>query len=120
MNIEELRDYCLSVKGSKETFPFGEDTLVFKVMDKMFAFATLEPKNGDFWVNLKCNPEYAVELREHYTGIGPGYHMNKKMWNTVYIESDVPADLIKKMINHSVEEVINKLSKVKQNEYHNS
>ena len=120
MNIEEIRDYCLSVKGSAEGFPFGEDTLVYKVMDKMFAFATLEPKNGDFWVNVKCDPEYAIELREHYNGIAPGYHMNKKMWNTIYIESDVPADLIKKLIDHSVDEVIKKLSKVKQKEYHNS
>lgn len=120
MNIEEIRDYCLSIKGCAECFPFGEDTLVYKVMDKVFAFATLEPKNGDFWVNMKCDPEYAIELREHYNGITPGYHMNKKMWNTIYLDSDVPSDLIKKLINHSVDEVIKKLSKVKQNEYRNS
>ncbi len=74
MNIETIREYCLSKKGVSECFPFDEDTLVFKVMDKMFALTNLK---GDLSINLKCDPEKSVELREHYASVKPGYHMNK-------------------------------------------
>jgi len=117
MNIEEVREVCLSVKGATESFPFGEDVLVFKVMNKMFAYTALEPKDGEFWLTLKCDPERVIELREHYEGIRPGFHADKKYWNTVVIESDVPDGLLEELIHHSVDEVIKKLSKVKQNEY---
>lgn len=117
MNIEEAREACLSVKGANESFPFGIDTLVFKVMDKMFAYISLEPREGEFWMNLKCEPQKAIELREKYNGIIPGFHANKKYWNTIVLESDVPHELIFELIQHSVDEVISKLSKVKQEEY---
>lgn len=119
MNIEELREYCLSVKGASESFPFDDTTLVFKIMNKMFAYAGLEPKDGDFFVNLKCDPEKSVILRQQYEGVRPGYHTSKTMWNSVYLHSDVPDKLIKELIDHSVEEVIKKLSKKLQSEYHN-
>lgn len=116
MNIEEAREACISIKGATESFPFGEDTLVFKVMDKMFAYMGLESRDGEHWLNLKCDPVYAIELREHHSGIRPGYHSNKKYWNTVVI-GEVKDDLIKELIQHSVDEVIKKLPKVKQAEY---
>lgn len=119
MNLEEVREYCLSIKGASECFPFDETVLVFKVMDKMFAYTFLGASANDFRINLKCDPEKAIELRERFTGIIPGYHANKKYWNTVYIDSDVPDKLLKELINHSVEEVIKKLSKAKQREYLN-
>lgn len=119
MNIEEAREACLSVKGATEGFPFGEDVLVYKVMDKMFAYMALDSKDGEFWLNVKCDPERAIDLREHYSGIMPGYHSNKKYWNTIVLESDVPDALIVELIQHSVDEVIKKLPKVKQAEYNN-
>lgn len=117
MNIEELRDCCLQIKGAEECFPFDDTVLVFKVMTKMFAFLPLEPKDGDFFINLKCDPDLAIELREKYEGVQPGYHSSKKYWNSVYLNRDVPDSLIKELISHSVEEVINKLSKKQQSEY---
>ena len=74
MNIETLRDYCISKKGADESFPFGEDTLVFKVTGKIFALVNLD---GDLSINLKCDPAFAIELRERYSSVTPGYHMNK-------------------------------------------
>ncbi len=120
MNIEEARELCLSIKGSTESFPFGEDVLVFKVADKMFAYMALEPKNGEFWVNVKCDPERAIDLREKYEGIFPGYHSNKKYWNSIVLDSDVSDELIVELVRHSVDEVIKKLPKKKQEEYLNS
>ena len=117
MNIEEYRDYCLSVKGATECMPFGENILVFKIMDKMFTFATLRPKNGNFWADMKCAPDKAEELIEQYGDIFWGPFSDKKHWITVYLEGDVPDKLIKELISHSVEEVIKKLSKKKQEEY---
>lgn len=119
MNIEEVREACISIKGATESFPFGDDTLVYKVMDKMFAYMGLESRDGEFWLNVKCDPEKAIELRECYNGVRPGYHSNKKYWNTIVIESDVSDALIKELIQHSVDEVIKKLPKVKQAEYNN-
>lgn len=117
MNIEEAREACISIKGAIECFPFDEDTLVFKVMDKMFAYMGLQGHDGEHWLNLKCDPERAIELRERYTGIRPGYHSNKKYWNTIVLEGGVPEKLIKELIQHSVDEVIKKLPKIKQAEY---
>jgi predicted DNA-binding protein (MmcQ/YjbR family) len=112
MNIEELRDYCLSKKGSTEGFPFDETTLVFKVMDKMFALTDLD---GELSINLKCDPEQAAELREEHTEITPGYHMNKKHWNTVSLNGQLAPSFIKKLIDHSYDLVVSKLPKaVKQ------
>jgi len=119
MNIEDLREYCLSLKGAEECFPFDETTLVFKVMGKMFACIDLEPRDGLFSVALKCDPEKAVDLRERYSGVIPGYHFNKKYWNTVYIAADMADQDIKYWVNHSVDEVIKKLPKKQQEEYKN-
>lgn len=119
MNIEELREYCLSVKGAGESFPFDDNTLVFKIMGKMFAYVGLDPKDGNFRVNLKCDPEKSVELRDKYEGITHGYHMASNLWNSVYSASDVPDELIKELIDHSVEEVLKKMPKKRQAEYKN-
>ena len=109
MNIEEFRQYCIIKKGVTEEFPFDEVTLVFKVMGKMFALAPLERLPPQ--VNLKCDPERAVELRETYDGvILPGYHMSKVHWNTIHIEQ-LPARLIFELTDHSYDLVVNKLSK---------
>ena len=119
MDIEEIREFCLSVKGAEECFPFDETVLVFKVMDKMFAFMSLDRKERGFMINLKCDPEYAIELREQYEAVIPGYHSNKKYWNSVYVE-EVKKDVdLQKWILHSVDEVIKKLPKKKQEEYNN-
>lgn len=120
MNIEEFREHCLSVKGATESFPFDDTTLVFKVMDKMFAYIGLDPKDGEFFANMKCKPEWSEELRVEYEGVQPGYHTSKKMWNSVYLHSDLPDSLIIELINHSVDEVIAKLPKKKQEEYRNN
>lgn len=119
MNIEEAREACIAIKGATESFPFGDDTLVYKVMGKMFAYMGLESRDGEFWLNLKCDPEKAIELRERYAGVRPGYHSNKKYWNTIVLDSDVPNKLITELIQHSADEVIKKLPKTKQSEYHN-
>lgn len=119
MNIEEARELCLSIKGASECMPFDDTVLVFKVMDKMFGCIGLEPHPDGFMLILKCEPERAIALREQHAGITPGYHFNKKYWNSVYLESDVSHHLIKELIQHSVDEVIKKLPKKKQEEYHN-
>ena len=116
MNIEELREYCLSVKGASECLPFDEYSLVFKVLNKMFA---LLPLDGELLsVSIKCNPEKAIELREHYNAIEPAYHFNKKYWNTIYPNRDMEDEDVKKWINHSVDEVVKKLPKKIRDEYY--
>ncbi|NND62688.1 MAG: MmcQ/YjbR family DNA-binding protein [Flavobacteriaceae bacterium] len=116
MNIEEVRDYCLAKKGVTESFPFDEVTLVFKVMNKMFALASLE--RNPLTVNLKCDPERSVSLREQYDGeIIPGFHMNKLHWNTVTMEGNVPRDLIIELIDHSYQLIIDSLPKKTQKEW---
>lgn len=117
MDIEEIREFCLSIKGAEECFPFDETVLVFKVMDKMFAFMSLDRKDRGFMINLKCDPEYAIELREQHESVIPGYHSNKKYWNSVYVEEVRDNNDLKKWISHSVDEVIKKLPKKKQSEY---
>lgn len=112
MNIEEFQDYCLSKKGVEATFPFDENTLVFKVLDKMFALTGLEYE--DFRVNLKCDPEWAVELREEHHQIIEGWHMSKKHWNTVYFEEGLDDDFLRKLIDHSYDLVVSKMPKKKQ------
>ncbi len=110
MHIDEFREYCLSKAGTEETFPFDETTLVFKVMGKMFALTGLD--NDDFRVNLKCDPEWALELREQHSDVIPGFHMNKKHWNTVIMEDSVlDEELILKMIDHSYDLVVKGLTK---------
>lgn len=109
MNIEAYRDYCLSKKGVTESFPFDENTLVFKVMGKMFALTNINAPT--FQVNLKCDPEQALELRESHPEIVAGYHMNKKHWNTVAFEESLNDDFLKQLIDSSYDLVVAKLKK---------
>lgn len=107
MDLEAFRDYCLGKAGASEDMPFGPDAIVFKVQNKMFALASLEaipPR-----VNLKCDPELALELRDRYEEVRPGYHMNKKHWNTVELNDRIPGAEIRKMIDHSYELVVARL-----------
>jgi predicted DNA-binding protein (MmcQ/YjbR family) len=117
MNIEEFREYCLSKKGVDESFPFGETTLVFKVMGKMFALTGLD--NELATANLKCDPDRVVELRERYPQILPGYHMNKKHWNTVELETGLDDELICELIDHSYDLVVEKMPKKLREELSN-
>jgi predicted DNA-binding protein (MmcQ/YjbR family) len=117
MNIESLRDYCLSKKGSSESFPFDQTTLVFKVMGKMFALTDLESEN--LTVNLKCSPEEAVLLREEYPAVKPGYHMNKNHWNTVYIDGSITDEKIYEWIDNSYNLIVASLPLKIQSELKN-
>lgn len=118
MHVEELRDCCLAVKNAEEYFSFGEDFPSYKVMNKVFAFFYLNPKEGEHFVVLKCDPERSVELREKYRGVTKGVYTGPTLtWNSVYIQRDVPDTLIVELISHSVEEVVKKLPKKKQEEY---
>lgn len=107
MTLESLYTYCAGLPGAEETFPFGPDTLVMKVGGKMFALVGLE--HLPMFVNLKCDPVRALELRATYEGVEPGWHMNKKSWNSVYLESDVPADLVRELVRHSYDLVVDSL-----------
>lgn len=113
MNIEELRAYCLSKPFEDESFPFDENTLVFKVADKIFALTGLE--HFPPAVNLKCNPERAIELRERNEAILPGFHMNKRHWNTIQY-GGLAENLVKELIDHSYSLVLQSLTKEKQRE----
>jgi len=113
MNIEEFREYCITKKGVTESFPFDDTTLVLKVMDKMFALANLD---GPLSINLKCDPEKAIEIREQHDSVKPGYHMNKQHWNTIEMNGSVPLKTIMEWIDHSYDLVVAKLPKVKQME----
>jgi predicted DNA-binding protein (MmcQ/YjbR family) len=98
MDIEKIRDHCMAKPGVTEGFPFGEDTLVFKIKGKIFALANL---SGELSLNLKCDPALALELRERYSSVIPGYHMNKKHWNTIAIDGTVPDKELLSWIDHS-------------------
>jgi predicted DNA-binding protein (MmcQ/YjbR family) len=111
MNIEELRAYCLSLKGVTEDFPFDENTLVFKVVGKMFCLTDLE---GDLSINVKNEPEKNIELREEYPAVKPGYHMSKPHWNTIEIDGSMADDVIKNLIDESYDLVVLKLTKLEQ------
>ena len=108
MNIEEIRDYCIQKKGVTESFPFDDKVLVFKVMNKMFVLTNVEKCES---VNLKCDPEKAVDLREQIMGVREGFHMSKKHWNTVLVESDVNRKLLIELIDHSYDLIVGKLTK---------
>ena len=109
MNIEQIREYCIKKKGVTEEFPFDEETLVFKVVGKIFLLASLE--SIPLQINLKCDPEKAIELREEFESIQPGYHMNKKHWNTIILDGTVPAKKILEWIDHSYNLVVSGLKK---------
>lgn len=103
MNIESFRDYCISKKGVTEEFPFDQDTLVFKVMGKIFALTDVDRFDS---INLKCHPDRVPALREQYPAVRPGYYMNKKHWNTVLMDGSVPDKLLQEWIDHSYEMVV--------------
>lgn len=117
MNIESFRTYCLSKPGVTEEFPFDEVTLVFKVGGKIFVLTNV---NGFTSANLKCDPERAVELRDQYDGILPGYHMNKKHWNTVLLDNSVPEKLFLELVDHSYDLVFKSLTVKIKNEINTS
>jgi predicted DNA-binding protein (MmcQ/YjbR family) len=106
MNVEDVRQICIARKGVTEGFPFDDLTLVLKVGGKIFALLNLD-KNPS--VNLKCDPERAVDLREHFDAILPGYHMNKQHWNTVLLDGSLPEKLVVEMIGHSYDLVYSSL-----------
>jgi predicted DNA-binding protein (MmcQ/YjbR family) len=111
MDLETVRKYCLKKKGVSESLPFGEDTPVYKVADKIFLIASIIPP---VTINIKCDPEKAVELREEYEAVTPGYHMNKLHWNTIQLESSISGSLILSWIDDSYNLVIKGLSKTKK------
>jgi predicted DNA-binding protein (MmcQ/YjbR family) len=109
MNVEDIREYCLSKRGVTESTPFDDVTLVFKVADKMFALLPLD--EIDLSINLKCDPELAISLREQYPCIKPGYHMNKTHWNTVMIDGSLSKEQILEMVDQSYDLIVSSLSK---------
>jgi predicted DNA-binding protein (MmcQ/YjbR family) len=109
MNIETIREYCLSKKGATEDYPFDDITLVIKVAGKMFALISLD--SIPLQMNLKCDPEKAIELREIYECVLPGWHMNKKYWNTIILDNSARWSELKEWIDHSYDEVVKKLNK---------
>ncbi|PSR15189.1 MAG: MmcQ-like protein [Bacteroidetes bacterium] len=109
MDFDTFHAYCLAKPGVEETFPFDEVTLVFKVMGKMFALSGLDREV--FTMNLKCDPDWALELRERYEEVQPGYHMSKKHWNTINGEGEMPEDLLYQLIDHSYDLVVASLPK---------
>jgi len=117
MDLAQFREYCLSKPRATEGTPFGPDVLVFKVRGKMFALAALE--EVPITVNLKCEPDLALELRDRYQQVQPGYHMNKKHWNTVEIESGIPDAEVRRMIDHSYQLVIKGLPKAERRKLEN-
>lgn len=116
MNIEELRDYCLQKPGASEDLPFGDQTLVFKIGGKIFLLVGLE--RGDRF-NAKCDPEWAIELREQHHEIVPGFHMNKKHWNTVAMDGRLKFSFLKELIDHSYNLVLASLPKKQREELGN-
>ena len=112
MTFHRFREYCLTKKAVSESFPFGEEVLVFKVMDKMFALCNVEQLPLSF--NLKCDPARALELREQYEAVQPGYHMNKKHWNTVVVDGSLSDTELYELIDHSYHLVVARLPKTVQ------
>ena len=108
MNRDELKAYCLSKRGAREDFPFGDDVAVYKVVGKMFALIPVDASNQ---ISLKCDPTFAEVLRQTYAEVTPGYHLNKQHWNSVITDGSIPEDEIQEMIDHSYELVVKGLSK---------
>lgn len=116
MNIETIREYCLAKREVSESMPFGDTTLVFKVFGKMFALMSLD---GVDRLNLKCDPEIAIELREKYTYVIPGYHMNKQHWNSIILTDNISEELVFDWIDHSYDLVVEKLPGIKRDQIRN-
>jgi len=109
MNVEELRAYCLNKKGVTESTPFDDVTLVFKVMNKMFALIPLD--EDKLMISLKCDPEKAIQLREQYPQVTPAWHFNKKHWNSVLVDGNIEVELVKELVDHSYDLVVSGLTK---------
>ena len=115
MNIEELREYCLSLKGATEYMPFKDEYLIFRVFEKWFAVIPFhEP---DLKITVKCDPDLAVDLRERYNSVEAAWHFNKKFWNSIILNRDMDDETVKYWIRHSIKEVLKKLPKKTQSEY---
>ena len=115
MNIEELREFCLSIKDATETLYFEDEYLIFRVFDKWFAVIPLN--DPELNISVKCDPARAVELRERYKCVTAAWHFNKKYWNSIILNYDMDDETVKHWIRHSVEEVVKKLPKKTQMEY---
>lgn len=113
MHLDEILQFCLQLKGTTEHFPFDQKTLVFKVMGKMYALIDVEKPDS---MNLKCDPERAIELRERYACVLPGWHMSKKHWNTVLLNNELNTSELQELIVHSYELVVSSLPKKLQHE----
>jgi predicted DNA-binding protein (MmcQ/YjbR family) len=113
MDLQQLQEFCESKTHVEATFPFNQDTLVYKVAGKMFALIPLEKwESGQPFINLKCDPDYALELRDNYPNIQAGFHMSKKHWNTIYLkEHAIPPKLLADLISHSYDLVVSGLTK---------
>jgi predicted DNA-binding protein (MmcQ/YjbR family) len=107
MNIEDVRNYCLGLRNTTESFPFDDESLVFKVENKMYLLISLGAEEPH--IAVKCNPEQAEILRDGYSAVEPAYHFNKKYWNNIYLNRDMSGDEIKRWIDHSYREVIRKM-----------
>ena len=116
MNVEELYDYCISIPGVETSFPFDEVTLVLKLMGKIIALIPLDAEVKS--ISLKCDPDKAIALRQQYSCVQAAYHMHKKYWNSIELSGDMPDEELKKCIHHSIDEVVKKLPKKKQQEYY--
>lgn len=114
IDIETIREYCLKKQAVTESLPFDNDTLVFKVAGKIFALLSL---SGNFGINLKCDPEKAIELRENYSEIVPGYHMNKTHWNTLNLDGNLKSSLVFELIDHSYKIVVQSLTAKAKKEF---
>lgn len=112
MDIERIRQICLRQKGVTEEMPFGDTTLVYKVMNKIFLITNLDGLKTA--IAVKCDPELAIELRERYDDINPGFHLNKKHWNTIYCQRALIDDVIEQQISHSYQMVVNALKKTER------
>jgi len=112
MDLPALIDHCLSLKAAEETTPFGPDVLVYKVGGKMFALAS--PDEVPARVNLKCDPERAEELRDEFEAVLPGYHMNKRHWNTLVLDGSLGEDLVRELVDHSYELVVKSMTKAQR------
>lgn len=113
MNIEDFRAYCLSFKGATESMPFDDKVLVFKVMNKMFCLTNIEDFSS---INVKCDPEHAIALREQYEAVQPGYHMSKVHWNTVHLDGSLPVAQIHQWVQDSYDLIVSGLTKKLQAE----
>lgn len=116
MDLVDFIEYCLSRKAAEETTPFGPDVLVYKVCGKMFALAV--PDDVPARVNLKCDPERSMDLRDEHEAIIPGFHMNKRHWNTVVLDGSLPEDLVQELVDHSYALVVKGMTKAQRAELH--